>query len=251
MSKIPYVKYRRPNAHQSCSESGRRFLLRRSALQWFLSRSDRPDAFAVDVPSGMNTDRADIGLVWMDRRRIQRKNILVPGRTCVVVCALSREECYAASINPDALSNERIALTKRMERLEARIRKEEPELRDCHSLFEEYAYWDYGRTRNEEYLSCSARLKEVNETLFRGTKMERLQQSRVANVHYLAIHEGTVFVEEVMKSWGVLTISPDGKVSVARKAPVVDALPHAQEHFSNEVAVCASAYVRAGMGLRV
>lgn len=251
MAKIPYLKYRRPSARQAQTDAGQRFLLKRTVLQWFVSQHKAPDALATDVPTSMNADRADVAAVWDGTVKTSSgRKLLVPQKSCVVVCALSRRECYAASINPDALVNELTALRKRLTILEENIRRDEPELRDTHTLFEEYADWDYEHSQNQEYHDCKKRTTEIEEKLYRGTRMERIQHNRAANQLYLAIPEGTVFPDEVMPDWGVLTVSPDYKITVERVAPDHETIPEVQLHLAQQIAISATDYLLAGQGIR-
>lgn len=250
MSNPIYIKYRRPNASQAHSDSGRRFLLRRAVIQWLMKREDTPGAIGLDVPTGMVSDRADIAALWSSPVRIEKRNLLMPSRSLVVVCALTRSECYAASVNPDALINEMRYIKKRLVSLEEIIRQEEPLLRDTHSLFEEYADWDYEHSQNMEYQTCRARAKEISEKLYRGTRMERIQRNKIANELYVAIPEGILFPDEVMPEWGIITVSEDYVARMERKAPVKEASPDAQLHLAQKIAASNRDYLTAAMGFR-
>lgn len=250
MANPVYLKYRRPNARQAASEAGRRFLLRRAVVQWLFSQGNRPDGFALDVPTSMTSDRGDVAAFWSVPVRIDRRTLLSPLRTCIVICALDRKECYAASINPDALYNELSSLRKELSLLEEQIRRQEPELRDSHSLFEEYAEWDYAHSQNPQYQISRNRMLEISEKLYRGTRMERIQKNVAATELYVAIPEGTVFTDEVMPGWGVLSVSPDGLVTQERPAPLQTPSPEAQLHLVQKIAQGAAEYMLAGLGLR-
>ncbi len=251
MAKIPYVKYRKPSQRQAQTDTGRRFLLRRTVIQWLIAQHGAPNAIATDVPTGMTADRADVAAIWESTTKTPSgRKLLTPSKSCVVVCALTRRECYAASINPDAIVNELVALRKQLSKLESTIRQEEPELRDSHVLFEEYAEWDYERSQNQEYHDCKKRVNEIETKLFRGTRMERIQHIHAANQLYLAVPEGTIFPDEVMPDWGVLTVSPDHIVTVERIAPNQDAIPEIQAHLAQQIAIAATDYLLAGQGIR-
>lgn len=250
MSNPIYIKYKRPNTRQEQSDAGRRFLLRRAVIQWLMKRGNAPDSLGIDVPTGLASDRADVAALWSEPIRIERRNLLVPSKSLLVVCALDRKECYAASVNPDALLNEMRAVQRQLKILEERIRQEEPTLRDPHVLFEEYADWDYEHSRNEEYQSCRRQLREIHEKLFRGTRMERLQKNRAANELYVAFPEGVIFPDEVMPGWGVITVSQDYSIFMERKAPEVDASPDAQVHLAQKIAAANREYLTAALGLK-
>ncbi len=249
MAKLTYLKYRRPTAKQAQGEAGRRHLLCRSVLAWMSAGASAPQVMAVDVPTSMNGDKADVVGIWMGKRASGGRKYLLPRSSMVVVCALSRKECYAACVNPEGLASERLSLQSRMTSLEEEIRRKEPQLRDGHFLFEEYAEWNYEESRNPQYQECLHRRREIEHLLYHGTRMERIAQASVANFLYLAIPEGVIFVEEVMPQWGVLTVTPEGEVRVARKAPEQKTGGKALEHLTLQAAMRNSLYLHAGFGL--
>ena len=245
-----YIKYKRPNSRQIQSDSGRRFLLRRAVVQWLLKRGEAPDSIGFDVPTGLASDRSDIAALWSSPVRIEKRNILMPHKSLVVVCALDRKECYAASVNPDALVNEMRYIKRRLTAIEEKIREEEPHLRDSHSLFEEYADWDYEHSTNEEYHACRKREKEISEKLYRGTRMERIQRNNIANELYVAIPEGIIFPDEVMPGWGIITVSEKYIARLERKAPEREASQDAQLHLAQKIAAANRDYLTAALGIK-
>ncbi|MGN0867285.1 MAG: hypothetical protein ACI4SG_06380 [Oligosphaeraceae bacterium] len=249
MAKLTYLKYRRPTAKQSQGEAGRRHLLCRSVLEWMSRRTPAPEVVAVDVPTAMNGDKADVVGIWMGRKAQGSRKYLLPRASMAVVCALSRKECYAACVNPEGLASELLFLRSQMAALEEGIRREEPQLRDGHFLFEEYAEWNYEGSRNPKYQECLRRRREIEHMLYHGTRMERIAQAGVADFLYLAIPEGVIFVEEVMPQWGVVTVSPEGEARVARKAPEQKTRGKALEHLTLQAAVRNTLYLHAGFGL--
>ncbi len=250
MARIPYIKYRRPTERQRQSVSGRRYLLRRGVVSW-LSRGKSSHNLAVglEVPTGLSGDLADVAAFWSGTRTQGGRRLLEVKRSCLVVCALDRAECYAASINPDLLFEELCQCRARKESLEEEIRRTEPQLRDNHTLFEEYADWHYEETQNPEYLKCIHRAKELEDKLYRGTRMDRLRRCEAGDLLYLAVPEGVVRPEEVMPGWGVLSMSAEGKMSVLREALPQDVRPAMRNHLGIQIALRASEFVCAGMGL--
>ena len=249
MAKLTYLKYRRPTAKQSQGEAGRRHLLCRSVLEWMSRGVPVPEVVAVDVPTSMSGDKADVVGSWMGQKSQGGRKYLFPRASLAVVCALSRKECYAACVNPEGLASELLFLQSQMASLEESIRQEEPQLRDGHFLFEEYAEWNYEASRNPRYQACRQRRQEIEHLLYHGTRMERIAQAGVANFLYLAIPEGVVFVEEVMPQWGVITVGPEGEARVARKAPEQKLRGKALEHLTLQAAVRNTLYLHAGFGL--
>lgn len=249
MAKLSHLKYRKPTTRQSQSDAGRRHLLCRSVMQWLARQAPPPDVLAVDVPTSMGGDKADLAALWMGQESRGGHKYLLPRRGALVVCAISREECYAASINPAALIEELRHLRKQMHLLEEKIRKEEPQLRDERCLFEEFAEWNYENSQNPLYQATLQRAAEIEHILYRGTRMDRIQRNAAANTLYLAIPEGTVFVDEVMLQWGVITVDPDGEVRLARSPEEQSPAPRTLQHLALQAAVRNSNYVCAGFGI--
>ncbi len=48
MSRIPYLRYRKPTARQAASRSGQLFALRRRALAWLCALPEPPTGFACE-----------------------------------------------------------------------------------------------------------------------------------------------------------------------------------------------------------
>ncbi len=251
MARIPYIKYRRPTERQRQSAAGLRHLLRRAVVAWLgKGRGGRELAVGLEVPTGLSGDLADVAAFWSGARSQDGgRRLLEVRRSCLVVCALDRAECYAASINPDLLFEELCQCRARKAALEEEIRRTEPQLRDNHTLFEEYADWHYEETRNPEYFKCVQRARELEDKLYRGTRMDRLRRSEAGDLLYLAVPEGVVRPEEVMPGWGVLAVSPEGKARVLREALPQEVRPAVRNHLGIQIALRASEFVCAGMGL--
>ena len=122
MSKIPYLRYRKPTARQAATRSGQLFALRRRALGWLCALPEAPDGFACDVLVNGHGNRADIAAFWSRR---DRDGLLQPVRCIAVICALTRQECWAAGINGDSLMLELRDLRQKIIQMEADIRRED------------------------------------------------------------------------------------------------------------------------------
>ncbi len=247
MARLPTIRIRRN------SRAGRRAQIRRAVLAWLAAQDPAPTGCACEVPTrGNRSNLVDVAAFWSAARRRQGRVLQLPVRTALVLCVLSREECWNAGANPAELYRELAACHAALPALEARIRAEEPELRDDHTLFEEYAVWNFDRSRNPEYQRLRLRCQSLEEELFRGTRMELIGHSDCADELYLAAPSGCITADEVMPGWGVLSVGDGGQpsVTVLRPAEAQHCLPEARLHIVQSIAAAASDFVLAGYGAR-
>lgn len=139
MKRIPYVKYSKPKGKYAASENSQRHLLQKRVIEWLMTLTPPPTGLACNVPTKMVLDRADVAGLWSAPVRHAGKTLLEPSRSVAVVCALTREECWAAGVNPEQLHAELNLCNELMSKYEDIIRLREPELRQDNMLFEEYA----------------------------------------------------------------------------------------------------------------
>ena len=247
MGRLPGIRIRQH------SRAGLRAQMRRMVLTWLAAQSPAPTGCACEVPTrGNRSNLVDVAAFWSATRRRQGRAFQLPVRTALVLCVLSREECWNAGANPEELYRELAECHAALPSLEARIRAEDPELRDDYMLFEEYAVWNYDRARNPEYQRLRLRCQFLEEELFRGTRMERIGRSDCADELYLAAPEGCVTAAQVMPGWGVLSVSNDGKtpITLLRPAEPQRCLPEARLQLVQAIAAAASDFVLAGYGTR-
>ena len=247
--RIPYLRYRKPSARQAESQRGRRMALRRRILEWLCSLPDPPTAIGYDVPVNGTHNRADIAAFWSRR---EKNGTLVPVRSIAIVCALDRRECWAAGVNPDSLLLELHNLKKQINDLETTIRQQEPSLRDSNVLFDEYAEWDYSRSRNGEYHQALRHRHALEGRLYHGTRGERLKESGILDEVYVAIPEGTLLAGEPMGSCGLLVvpINADEPVRLEVKPKALETTVPRRMQLVQWLAASALPYLRAANGLR-
>ena len=249
MSRIPYLRYRKPTARQAASRSGQLFALRRRALAWLCALPEPPTGFACEVPVNGHGNRADVAAFWSQRAR---NGLLQPVRCIAVICALTRQECWAAGINGDSLMLELRDLRQKISHMEAEIRREEPQLKES-TLFEEYADWNYGRSGNVAYHEAVRHRHVLEGKLFNGTRSERLLASGALDEVYVAVPEGTLLEGEGIGSCGLLEVPLDAHEPVRLlRAPgpcPEPPSPPRRMQLVQAVAASAAAYVRAGHGV--
>ncbi|MBO4630744.1 MAG: hypothetical protein J5858_02355 [Lentisphaeria bacterium] len=99
----------------------------------------------------------------------------------------------------------------RMERemLEQEIRRTEPELRDGAMLFPEFEQWNYEKAENSAYQECLRKIRHLEHSVFRGSRLERFQTARSASELYLVVPDKAVDPELLADGWGLVYIKSD------------------------------------------
>ncbi len=249
------IRYRKPSLRQLTSSTGRRWAMRRQVIAWLLAQHPHPTGFSCEVSTALQHDQADVAAFWSQPRIVGGRRQLEPVRTIAVVVAMTREECYADGINPEALQNELRFSRQQILRLQETIRRTEPELRDDGVLFEEYAEWHYEKSQNPEYQTLLNTGKKLKEQLFPGTKRERMDRNVIADECYLAVPEGVLLRDEMFPGWGLLVIPPEGEYGFANAILEQPATPRkcpelTRQHLVQNIALTASDCVRAVLRLR-
>jgi hypothetical protein len=187
--------------------------LRRAALAWLLAQD--PVALALQVPTSYRRYLADAAAFWApDADGLQR--------TVVVETRKSRAACWPDHVRSEALLPELRGLKRQREAREVRIREQEPHLRESTTLFEEYADWNYGASRDAGYHSILADIAKAEKAIYRGTRFELLSRAEMASELYLAVPERSVHPHELADGWGLLWVADDLSVT---PVAVATALP--------------------------
>ncbi len=178
--------------------------MRRAVLGWLLSKS--PTGIALGVPTRVSKFKADAAAFWSkpSSRRIMR-----PVKTLIVEIRKGRGDFWPDCAGSAELLPVLRELKERKAALEAKIRKEEPELKDTDILFEEYATWRYSESSNSDYRSCLRQLERTEKALYSGSRFEKIRSAHVANELYLAAPEGTITPNELADGWGLLLLGAD------------------------------------------
>jgi len=205
--------------------------MRRSVLGWLASQE--PSGMALGVPTRVSKFKADAAAFWSkpDYRRMMR-----PAKTVIVEIRRGRGDFWPDCAESGKLLPILRELKTRKEALEAKIRAEEPHLKDTDILFDEYATWNYAASSNREYHKCLRRLEETEKALYSGSRFERIRSAHVANHLYLAAPAGTIAPNELADGWGLLAINPDMSIEVLKEPETWDCPERNQYHLIQNIA---------------
>lgn len=220
-----------PKARNPKHKFNRRSLLRLGVLQWLFA-ADAPDGVAFDVPARAVGLKADVVASWHSpqRQKKLKMSLLVPQRVLLVLCAEKRAECWPECANPEEILAEIARLRSEMQHAEKDIRSREPHLLDNNVLFEEFAVWNYGKSKNSDYQQLRSRMQSLESSLYKGTRLEKIARLGLADELYLAVPESELHPEELIAEWGLLSVSKDLQVKVSRQSVGHHALPEARMH---------------------
>ena len=98
--------------------------------------------------------------------------------------------------------------------MEQSIRIEEPDLWVEEELFDEFRTFDYSRSTNKEYHKLCRRINSLQQSLYKGTRMEQLARADVADYLVMAVPENMLSEKEIPDGWGLWYIMPDKSVKV-------------------------------------
>ncbi len=246
----PEAKSRTPAERKAYRQ---RFEFRRAALKWLLE-TGRPTAAALDVVTRISKFHADIAAFWSQpvRNVLDEgpNQILRPVRTAIVQCCLTRAECWPDCVRSQELLPKLCQLKEQAQAAEAEIRRNEPELRDGASLFEEYAVWRYEDTANPEYHRLRRAIAKTEHAIYRGSQFERIRQAALADQLYLAVPEGLIQPRELADGWGLLWIRDDLQVTVAQPPEMRNCLDSNRMHLVQNMASASADAMRCLVGLQ-
>ncbi|MCF7855756.1 MAG: hypothetical protein K9N51_13225 [Candidatus Pacebacteria bacterium] len=245
-------KSEQPSA--ATTEGRKRQAMQRAVLCWLYGR-EAPSGVALNVATRIARVKADAAAFWSRARRNPRdegpRNVLEPTCTAIVQCYTERQDCWADCTKTADIMPELERLRRRRTKLEARIRREEPALRDPNTLFEEYAEWRYEKSANREYHDVHRQIQKLEHALLEGTQFEQIRSAEVADYLYLAVPSGLVKAHELADGWGLLWINRDLTVTLEREAECRDCLDENRLHLVQNIAVAASKSVLFATGIRV
>lgn len=186
--------------------------LRRAAIKWLadLNLNDKP-AIGIDVPTRGSALKADVAAAWITQTKTKLPDgrlatVLQPTETAVVICATERDDCWPECAEPEKIISEISRLKTEVAVMEKNIRETEPELRDSTMLFDEFAAWNYGNSKNNDYHLVHKRLAQLEYSLFKGSRLARICNAQAANKIFLAVPKGTLNPDEVCGTWGLLEV---------------------------------------------
>ena len=202
--------------------------LRKGLVDWLTAGKGASSAIAFDVPVSSVRERADVICATFSRsfqNLIGRKqeNLLAHrvGVSLFVCCATLRE-FHIEYADAQEMTAEIARLREEREKLEAQIRKEEPELRDPNVLFEELAIWNYDKSTNQSYRDIQKSIAWYEEILYNGTKMQHFQELAVADYLTIVVPENLIQPEGFREKWGLIWVAEDGTVTVKHAPAKLD-----------------------------
>jgi hypothetical protein len=226
--------------------------LQRAALRW-LEKTDSPTGMALNVFTRIARYRADVGAFWSRPRQNPGPGptrVLAPYRTALVLCHTARESCWPACARSEEMLPELRRARDELAAVEARIREQEPHLRDSDVLFEELAIWHYHGTRDPEYHELRARIEALQDAVYQGTQFECIQRAQLADFLYLAVPEGVVRPGELAAGWGLLWVRPDFSLEVVADAEDQDCDESNRFHLVQNIAAASASAVLMAQGIR-
>ena len=222
-----------PKAESRRQKLKPRFALRLAVLRWLFSEEGGgPDAVGFDVPVRVVGLKADLLASWhaAERQKKLRMSLLVPQRVVLVVCAETRAECWPECANPEEILREIGRLRAEMDAAEKEIRSNEPHLLDNNMLFEEFAIWNYGKSKDSDYPQLRSRVQALEQSLYKGTRLEKIARLGLADALYLAVPESEVQPHELIDGWGLLSVAKNLELTVLREPVRHKAPPEARMH---------------------
>jgi len=226
--------------------------MRRAIAKWFWENMP-PNGLAMDVPTRPFSLKVDLAAIWSSARRppASRSTIFEPSQTAVVLCCLAREDCWAECADAETILREITELKAEIAAQEADIRSKEPHLRANDMLFDELASWNYAQSESKAYHLNRHRLANLETALFKGTRLARINASQCANLHYLAVPEGTLAPHEIVRDWGLFSVNMDTETAMLVSSPKPQTSPpEMQMHLIQSMLFSSTRQVNDMLGLK-
>ncbi|QSH40350.1 hypothetical protein P0136_00115 [Lentisphaerota bacterium ZTH] len=186
--------------------------LRQAVLKWLVGLS--PAGIGVKVPTRIKKYQVEAAAFWSCQDKLKKR----AEKTLLVEVMHDRDHCWPDCSDLDTLLHNIRSLKEEKLRLEEVIRKEEPELKDRDTLFDEYQRWNYTASKNRQYQRCIKQIDRAHHSLYKGSRLELIRQAHVADYIYVAVPEGTIHPHELVDGWGLLYVKPDGEIIEEKKA---------------------------------
>ena len=226
--------------------------MRRAVAKWFWENMP-PNGIGIDVSTRPLSLKVDVAAVWSSphRTNASRSGVFQPIQTAVVLCCQTREDCWPECSDAEAILREITDLKAELLRQEADIRAKEPELRTTDMLFDEFASWDYSKSKNKAYHQNRHRLGNLETALFKGTRLARIDASQCANLRYLAVPEGTLAPNELVEDWGLFSVNLETETATLVSTPKNHEIPpEMQFHLIQNMLFASSRQVNDMLGIK-
>ncbi len=218
--------------------------LKRAALGWLVTQ--KPDAIGVMVPTRISKYCADIAAFWS----VGKRGKLLPKKTLIIETRNNREECWPDCSRHEGLLNQLKEAKELKREIEAKIRRNEPGLKDTDNLFNEYESWRYKESKNREYHRCLKEIDKLERAVYNGSFFEQLRRAEVADYLYLAVPEDTVHADELADSWGLIYVKPDLSAELVKTAEFWDCPVERKMHLAQNIAITCRKSILFSMGIR-
>ena len=192
--------------------------MRRAVAGWLLP--EEPTGMAMMVPAKISKFQADVAAFWSKPVKQNGRKILYPVKTAMIEIRHGREQCWPDCANRNELLPLLREEKEKRRKIEAVIRKKEPELRLGDNLFPEYESWNYRYSTNKEYHRSRDRINEIERALYNGSRFEKLRQAQLADYLYLAVPAGSVHPHELADGWGLLYVDKKLKVKLVKQPDI-------------------------------
>ncbi len=190
--------------------------LQRAALAFLASLN--PAGLALDVPARGERCKAGAAAFWQEAGKVVR--------TALVEIRTSSDALLQTAGHEEQFQQLKLA---RMERdvLEQEIRRTEPGLRDSSMLFSEFEHWNYEETENPAYRECLKRIRQLEHSIFHGSRLERFQTAQAASELYLAVPENAVSPDSLADGWGLIYVKADLSCELVKAPEPIGNIPEA------------------------
>ncbi|MEA2012007.1 MAG: hypothetical protein U9O87_02825 [Verrucomicrobiota bacterium] len=177
--------------------------------------------------------------------------LLYPEKTFIVECRTSRSQCW-----PDASKSKKLLpvlhkFKEQLKEIKKKIRHEEPKLKRDDTLFEEFAEWDYEKSRNHNYLRLIREIKKTEHSIYHGSFFEQINNAKLADYLYLAVPAGLVHPYELADGWGLLWVYDDTYIQEMLPPEFKDCMNDNKYHLVQNIAASNKKHILFQLGVDI
>ena len=204
-------------------------------------------AGAMHVPCRQRKYKAPVAAYFSEYRN--RRNHL--SGTVVVDIYSKRSQCLPECAGSKAVARELVELKQLRSEMEEEIRIAEPHLRAEDELFDEFRSYNYSQSSNKEYHKLCRRIASLQQSLYKGTRMEQLAKAAVADQLIIAVPENMINSDEMPDNWGVWYILPDKTIREVKAPEKQECSPASQQHLLQNIGHAAFSSVLFANGIKL
>ena len=135
--------------------------------------------------------------------------------------------------------------------MEEQIKLDEPELRAEDELFDEFRSFNFANSSNKAYHKLCRRIASLQQSLYKGTRMEQLSRSAVADYLIIAVPENLISQDELPEGWGLWYIMPDGSIQQIKSPERQSCSEISRWHLVQNIGRCALQNVLFAQGIKI